>query len=751
MLGDPASDILLLPLADDPRARDLTMSPSDDDLDPLSIKALHSKIAAMDYKLELLLSQSRRPPAARTPMPGPDPLAGFAQHPPPLPVNSRVDQPQLSHAGLQHPPRAPFDPQPSSGVSAITPEKLPLVRLYFLSAWPGFPLYTVEEFIVSDFARSDFLVNSMCAWSSRYYNDPGSQVEPHRRNAGDHFFNECLKVVSGVMSQMPSYENILAMLNVSYYAASSGRHNIAWVVFGATVRFAQIIGLDNERRHPESHTWSVRERELRRRIWWQIFQVDRYASISSRLSLMVVNTSPSRTPYPSPDGLVSLMQASSTDAHASKPDAPYLSMRAGPGQSRTTSAGSQSDAASVALSEAAQSTGSGVGLPFVEDADANRQAALMQDLGALNTKHLLQPIPKLPVVQIPPQVAAAKSHPNPDAARDSPVYPIVSAYQPILPSIQQPPLPSSSMPQFSLVPAPASSPSVTSVEGYHIQTLLVTSKIYELIVDEEDILYSPLSDVQLTNFAQRRQSLARELESLFASFPEWFTCPSQLEMMPIAESISAASASNLVFPPRSSSVSASSPGGKPSSPPSPVPVSVATTTTLAFFHHSRIALFCHPIFRMFELGMSEAIAKDPTFGLAVESALVIHDILQRFIHSSSGFKRLYAVMDIPRLASLRAHYAQTGPEILQGMDISVALGSPFLPKCTTSAACILHIAHAIGFMGITTEMIGEVFDDFDIFLSTSARYSLWGAMAIAALDDLRTGKIKLSSVTPVCL
>ncbi|KAL2915159.1 hypothetical protein HK105_205265 [Polyrhizophydium stewartii] len=688
---------------------------------------------------------------------------------------SSSDSESVHHAAEScHEVPFPID-TPSSKPSAITPERLPLVHLFFVVACPEFPLYTFDEFVVSDFAKSDFLVKSMCAAASRYYNDPGPQVQSHRRNAGDRFFNECLKDLSNVMSQMPSYENIIGMLIVAYYAASSGRHSISWVVFGATVRFAQIIGLDNERRHPESNRWNVRERELRRRIWWNIYQIDRYGSVSSRLPLLISKSLPSRTPYPSPDGLVTLMQASEL---AILNDSP----------SNTTPGSGTSGSGSAVATNGTSTAGDTAGCTHATDAQAGEGSGTAR-LASTNPASTNRPNSSNNAM-----LASMSLDPGllPSTATLAPLNPFTSTQADALDSIVaetarradeaifshftdeplNPPVSSSSQP-FSFHPpfSPMSqvvplansgiSQSTTSVDGYRLRVLAITTKVYDLIIDEADALYGPASAAQLIDFSHRRQSLAVELETLMASFPPWFSSASLLDLMPPARSVAATFASNLVFPPTPCRMAgdASRPAAVQGFPDPRIPMWVATTTVRTYAHHTRIALFSHPFFRMFEYGLHSAMISDPTFSLAVESALTIHEIVRHTIKSSTGFMTHYSRTEAAlhlreRQSYWRGEGSLSPPEMpLSASDIplSVAIGTSVLTEAITSSSCILHIAHAVGFMGINADMISSIFDDFTIYLSTCSRYWIWGKMGYDALENLRSGKTKLDSRTPVCL
>lgn len=58
------------------------------------------------------------------------------------------------------------------------------------------------------------------------------------------------------------------------YIKNEGRAAAAWLIIAETIRMAQYVGM-----HLESETLSDRESEYRRRLWWKLFEFDRFLSL----------------------------------------------------------------------------------------------------------------------------------------------------------------------------------------------------------------------------------------------------------------------------------------------------------------------------------------------------------------------------------------------------------------------------------------------------------------------------------------
>ncbi|KAH6567962.1 hypothetical protein BASA62_005749 [Batrachochytrium salamandrivorans] len=205
-----------------------------------------------------------------------------------------------------------------------------LMSVFFMHVWPEFPILNHAQFLESEMAKSELLTLAMCCNAAKFIDPPNedfngdSKESAVRYNAGDRHFYKAIRMIGTAIMETSSYENILAFYYLSGYAAASGRVSSGLVLFSTAVRFAQLIGLDNERRNPNSYKWSPEERELRRRIWWMLYEGDRYTSTSGRIPMIIAVSSPLKTPFPCPDKLIHMVTPASSIPTSSQAQAfPY--------------------------------------------------------------------------------------------------------------------------------------------------------------------------------------------------------------------------------------------------------------------------------------------------------------------------------------------------------------------------------------------------------------------------------------------
>ncbi|KAH6563497.1 hypothetical protein BASA62_008460 [Batrachochytrium salamandrivorans] len=167
-------------------------------------------------------------------------------------------------------------------------------------------------------SKSEILILAICCNGAKFIDLPNEDVNSDpsklisRCNAGDRYFEKAVKLVGTAILQPPCYEKILAFFYLCCYTIASGKFSGGVLFFSTALRFAQLIGLDNERQNPESYKWSQEERELRRRIWWMIYELDRYTSTSGRMSMLTINASSLDTPFPCPDNLLHTVTSASS-------------------------------------------------------------------------------------------------------------------------------------------------------------------------------------------------------------------------------------------------------------------------------------------------------------------------------------------------------------------------------------------------------------------------------------------------------
>eukprot|EP00842_Homolaphlyctis_polyrhiza_P000322 jgi/Hompol1/1290/HPOL_003530-RA len=179
---------------------------------------------------------------------------------------------------------------------------------------PEFPVQTnLDGFLSSDFSKSEILVHAMCSIAAKYTVSSEQNIDEDdvsMLNAGDDQFFRCLDLMGSATINAPSYATMTALTYISFYGASSGRATVSWTSIALASRLAAMIGLDNERHHPDAASWSPAEREIRRRLYWTLFELDRFSSMASRMPVLMMRASPSKVPFPSGEPLTVFPEAS---------------------------------------------------------------------------------------------------------------------------------------------------------------------------------------------------------------------------------------------------------------------------------------------------------------------------------------------------------------------------------------------------------------------------------------------------------
>ncbi|KAF9984279.1 hypothetical protein BGZ75_004133 [Mortierella antarctica] len=118
------------------------------------------------------------------------------------------------------------------------------------------------------------LLNAMFAIASRYSTHP-EIVGTDPESFGDEYFNRAKRLID-YEYELPRQSSIQALLLMTIYrftsAKSGGR---VWVMLGMAIRMAQDMGM-----HRSSARWHLPplETELRKRLWWACYVMDRWSS-----------------------------------------------------------------------------------------------------------------------------------------------------------------------------------------------------------------------------------------------------------------------------------------------------------------------------------------------------------------------------------------------------------------------------------------------------------------------------------------
>eukprot|EP00842_Homolaphlyctis_polyrhiza_P001038 jgi/Hompol1/1935/HPOL_005790-RA len=163
---------------------------------------------------------------------------------------------------------------------------------------------TYSTFLQSDFAKSEFLILAMCAIAAKYIEPEGQGDNGQSMiGAGDDQFIPCMRMMGQTVDKFPTYASILGMIYLIAYSMETGRTTLAWTGTALAVRLATIVGLDNEKYNNDRAAWSPTERELRRRLYFTIFELDRYSSMVCRMSMLIQDVDLSKTPLPSAENI----------------------------------------------------------------------------------------------------------------------------------------------------------------------------------------------------------------------------------------------------------------------------------------------------------------------------------------------------------------------------------------------------------------------------------------------------------------
>ncbi|KAI9352968.1 hypothetical protein DFJ73DRAFT_338748 [Zopfochytrium polystomum] len=140
--------------------------------------------------------------------------------------------------------------------------------------------------------RSPLLVYSMCAIAARFSQHPAIAVNASQMyNAGDVFYSKARILVSKAID-IPSLDTIAALIMLVAYASGSGRASASWMYSGLAIRMAQSLKLDLDPDYPEIYLifgpMTAHEKDLRRRLWWSCFIMDRYCASAADRSMLIL-------------------------------------------------------------------------------------------------------------------------------------------------------------------------------------------------------------------------------------------------------------------------------------------------------------------------------------------------------------------------------------------------------------------------------------------------------------------------------
>eukprot|EP00842_Homolaphlyctis_polyrhiza_P001364 jgi/Hompol1/2228/HPOL_005896-RA len=197
-------------------------------------------------------------------------------------VPSQVPQPLPSTNGHASPVNRPASDFEFNSLFKIISE-------HTLSAYPV--LGITPDLI--DFA-SPFLLNAMTALAVRYLKSPRRGIS--LRKEGEAYHRQAMELLGTAINEGPSYTNIFALTLISLWCVGAAYGGKSRVLMNTAVTMAQQQGLHNEVKFPVDV--SKEERQLRRSLWWILYQGDRETSFSKNIPCLISHSSPSQVPYP---------------------------------------------------------------------------------------------------------------------------------------------------------------------------------------------------------------------------------------------------------------------------------------------------------------------------------------------------------------------------------------------------------------------------------------------------------------------
>jgi hypothetical protein len=203
------------------------------------------------------------------------------------------------------------DEFPQLGYNTHNTQNLPpddlvdsLVEIYFRQVHPWIPMLHVRKFRArlsdpSQRARMSTILHAIVSLCIRFSDDPRVKESPLLQSW---YSTRCRQTV--ILQSMESFsvENLQALIICAFDTIGSGRGPSAWSIVGSMTRTVEQLRLSTEDDETQSTckalmrrmaflqpptTWS--ETEERRRVFWNVFLMDRFCSVSTGWNLSLTN------------------------------------------------------------------------------------------------------------------------------------------------------------------------------------------------------------------------------------------------------------------------------------------------------------------------------------------------------------------------------------------------------------------------------------------------------------------------------
>ncbi|KAI9352298.1 fungal-specific transcription factor domain-containing protein [Zopfochytrium polystomum] len=251
---------------------------------------------------------------------------GTSSYPDPQADERRGPRSRVSGAS-QSPELTTPSPPPSGTVSGIPHDATrELLDIFFHYVYPFISIIHQNTFMANYANESPLLLNAMYSLAARFSTHPSIRVNPDAMyTAGDVFYIKARQLVDHYMD-VPTTSTVTALLLLATYAAGSGRGSAAWMYSGMAIRMAQELKLNIEPEFEESlasEGLSWLDREIRRRLWWMCFIIDRYAGAAADRS-MIINEKDCNVYLPAAEKIWRSIPAGSQEPAFSPPSNEFL-------------------------------------------------------------------------------------------------------------------------------------------------------------------------------------------------------------------------------------------------------------------------------------------------------------------------------------------------------------------------------------------------------------------------------------------
>ncbi|KAH7011153.1 fungal-specific transcription factor domain-containing protein [Ilyonectria destructans] len=182
-----------------------------------------------------------------------------------------------------------------------------LVETYFIQVHPWIPILHAKKFRAMlsnplERARVSTILHAIVSLCIRFSDDPRIEDSPHLRSW---YSTRCRQTV--ILQSMESFsvENLQALIICAFDTIGSGRGPSAWSIIGSMTRTVEQLRLSTEDDENQSQSSTCRalfkrmaflspsstwiEVEERRRVFWNVFLMDRFCSISTGWNLSLTS------------------------------------------------------------------------------------------------------------------------------------------------------------------------------------------------------------------------------------------------------------------------------------------------------------------------------------------------------------------------------------------------------------------------------------------------------------------------------